>query len=310
MILTVTTNPAYDVTYLVDKLERGRVHRVQSVRERPGGKGINVARVLRQLGEQPVALGFADRAFAAAVRTSGLDADLVLALPSVRRTLVVAESGGGETTSLWEPGPVAPVEAAAELLRRVSARIGSAAGVVVSGSLPRGTAPDLPAEIARIATAAGVPVICDLDGEALVAAVDVPGVILVPNADELHRLSDTAITSPVDVVRAAARLISIGVRAVIATRGVDGMIAVSADGAWSAALEHPLAGNPTGAGDAAAAAIIANLAGATRIDWPALLRDAVATSAAAVVRPVAGEFDAAIRSDLLTNVQVEHLGAI
>ena len=63
MILTVTLNPAYDVTYRVDRVELGSVHRVSEVLELLGGKGVNVSRVLMQLGVPTVAMGFADAAF-------------------------------------------------------------------------------------------------------------------------------------------------------------------------------------------------------------------------------------------------------
>ena len=66
MILTVTCNPAVDVTYDVDRLVPGAVHRVSRVRQRLGGKGVNVARVLHQLGEPVHALGLGDAGFARA----------------------------------------------------------------------------------------------------------------------------------------------------------------------------------------------------------------------------------------------------
>ena len=66
MILTVTMNPAYDMTYRVEHFERGQAHRVRSVEQRIGGKGINVTRVLNQLGKYARATGFSDHAFAAA----------------------------------------------------------------------------------------------------------------------------------------------------------------------------------------------------------------------------------------------------
>lgn len=175
MILTVTLNPAYDVTYRVDHVELGAVHRVSEVLERPGGKGVNVSRVLMQLGVPTVAMGFADAAFAESI---GLPADFEIALPRVRRTVVVDA--------------------------------------------------DLPTRIAECALAAGVPVICDVDGEALRRAALIPGVVLEPNRDEQRRLG-----------RPPDDLIGAGVRAVIATAGADGMTVTTADGTWSANVLPP-----------------------------------------------------------------------
>ncbi len=307
MILTVTMNPAYDMTYRVEQFERGRVHRVLSVEQRIGGKGINVARVLNQLGRYCRATGFADYAFAAAAELE-LPVDFVHALPWVRRTLVISESDDGTATSLWEPGArVSDPYAVDQLMVRVNGLLPETGGMVVSGSLPGGVGPQVPAKLAAAALAAGVPTICDVDGRALELAAGVPGVVLMPNGEELHRLTGVTAETPEQVVAAVRPLLDAGVRAVIATRGGDGMVAITTDGAWSAALPEPMAGNPTGAGDAAAAAVIAGLAADPKPDWPQLLVDAVATSAAAVVIPVAGEIDRVLRTRLTPDVVVTEL---
>ncbi|SNY81382.1 tagatose 6-phosphate kinase [Nocardia amikacinitolerans] len=309
MILTVTMNPAYDMTYRVERFERGQAHRVRSVEQRIGGKGINVTRVLNQLGKYARATGFSDHAFAAAAELE-MPVDFVHALPWVRRTVVISESRDGTATALWEPGArVSNPHAAEQLAIRVAGLLPDINGLVVSGSLPGGIDPGLPAELARSAVAAGVPTICDVDGEALRLAAEVPGVVLMPNTEELARLSGSTQSTPEEVVAAARPLIDRGVRAVVATRGAKGMIAVTADGAWCATLPEPLAGNPTGAGDSAAAAVIAALSTRTEPDWAAILTDAVATAASAVVIPVAGEIDRCLRTRLAPTVRVDKLAA-
>lgn len=310
MILTVTMNPAYDMTYRVERFARGQAHRVSSVEQRLGGKGINVTRVLNQLGRYTRATGFADHAFAAAAELE-MPVDFVHALPWVRRTVVISESDTGTATALWEPGArVSNPHAAEQLAVRVAGLLPDIAGLVIAGSLPGGIDAELPARIARTAVAAGVPTICDLDGEALHLAARVPGVILIPNLTELRRLTDAEPRTPEAVVHAVRPLIAAGVRAVIVTRGALGMVAVTADEAWSAGLPEPLAGNATGAGDAATAAVISALAATAEPDWPTLLTDAVATSAAAVVIPVAGEIDRRLRDHLTPAVRVEELAAL
>ncbi|UGT46015.1 PfkB family carbohydrate kinase [Nocardia yamanashiensis] len=335
-------NPAYDVTYRVERLARGRAQRVLAVEQRLGGKGINVARVLAQLGKPVRTTGFADLEFGAAVGAE-LSADFVPALPWVRRTLVVSESGDGTATGLWEPGARVndPRQSVDRLLDRVRTLLPELRGLVVSGSLPAGVADSVPADLARIALAAGVPVICDVDGPALLLAAAVPGVVLMPNNEELARLlgpsaaaaatgvidPDGLEACPVDETSSgpavfgagggstaalAARLrplVDGGVRAVIATRGAAGMVAATTSGAWAAWLGEPLSGNPTGAGDAAAAAVAAGLAAGGAPDWPEILRDAIATSAAAVVVPIAGAIDTCLRARLLPAVVVSELGA-
>jgi len=301
VIITVTPNPAYDVTYELAELVVGDVHRVTEVRQRVGGKGLNVARILAALGESTVAMALADKAFAAEARTEGLDVDEV-EVAGVRRTLVL-HTADGTTTSLLEPGHPVSTAASEQLQHRVTARLAGATGLVVSGSLPPGVTADLPAQLASRAVAVRVPVVVDVDDEALRLAAKVPGVVLMPNRDELTRLVGSDCDEPADVVVAAQRLLDGGVAGVVATRGPDGLIAVTSEGAWVAALGAELPGNPTGAGDAAVAGVIRCLA-AGDVGWPDLLRDAVAMSAAAVLAPAAGDVDLALFGTLKGRVSV------
>jgi fructose-1-phosphate kinase PfkB-like protein len=164
-----------------------------------------------------------------------------------------------------------------------------AQALVVSGSLPARIDPAMPAKLARLARDRDLPVVLDLDDEPLRQAATERGAVLVPNLDELHRLVDR--TEDLDVVRAARDLHSRTGAPVVVTLGADGMVAVTDDRCWHAVAPEPVRGNATGAGDAAVAAIVRGLVRGD--DWPAVLADAVALSAAAVASPVAGDVDLA-----------------
>jgi fructose-1-phosphate kinase PfkB-like protein len=327
-IVTVTPNPAWDVTYEVPALVPGEVHRVARVHRRLGGKGINAARVLGTLGCEAVAVipgpaGIADDA---------LTLDVVPGPSAIRQTVVV-QSADGTTTSLWEPGHPAAPELAGALLARVIARLrpgpGAAAasgslpasasavagiapadGLVIAGSLPPGLDPRLPARLAEAASEAGVPVIADTSGPALAEAARVPGIVLAPNAAELAQLTGVSCDEPAAAIGAARELLDNGAgkrgpRAVVVTLGERGLAAATPGGTWHGRLPGPLAGNPTGAGDAAVAALIAGLVAGE--DWPGIVRDAVAASAAAVLSPVAGEISPADYTALRARVQVSEV---
>jgi len=306
LIITVTPNPAWDVTYEVPALVPGEVHRVTRAHRRLGGKGVNVARVLAALGQDAVAIlpgpgGLAAEAGPGPAGTGTLALDVVPGLPAIRQTLVVHD-GDGTTTSLWEPGAEPGPGTEAALTGRVRARLGEARGAVISGSLPPLLGPRTHARLAALALDAGVPAVVDTSGEALARAATVPGVVLAPNASELAQLSGASCDGLRDAVAAARALLPAGPRAVVATLGEDGLVAVTGDGSWHGRLARPLAGNPTGAGDAAAAALIAGLAGART--WPGIVRDAAALSAAAVLSPVAGEADPADFARLRADVTI------
>jgi tagatose 6-phosphate kinase len=285
VILTVTCNPALDVTHRVGRLEPGAVHRVRAAHARPGGKGVNVAWVLHQLGEHVFAVGLADADFADAVEASGLPSRFLPALDATRRTVAVVEDDG-RTTSLWEPGGSATPSAADDLAALVDELLAEASVLVVSGSLPPGVPDDLPAQLARLAAARGAPAVLDVDGAALHRAADsASGAVLVPNHAELAGLL------PGDPVEAAHALAASTGSPVLVTLGSAGAVAVTADGSWCARPPEQVVGNPTGAGDAVAAAVARGVA--TGRPWTEILADAVALGAAAVRAPVAGEVDVA-----------------
>ena len=117
--------------------------------ERAGGKGVNVARVLQQLGEPVHALGLADVEFAAEVEALGVPATFLAAMPRVRRTVVVR---GSETTSLWEPGLPVSELVTSQLVALVATELRSADALVVSGSLPPGLHADVPSRLGVLAS--------------------------------------------------------------------------------------------------------------------------------------------------------------
>ncbi len=311
-VITVTLNPAIDVTYAVTDLVVGTTVRVRTATARSGGKGVNVAGVVRALGGDSLVLALgattAPDEFAVGLARLGLDHRLIPGPVAVRRTVAVV-GDDGRTTSLQEAGsPVGP-EVAAEVLTALLEELERGAGaVVISGSVPPGLPPGLPAELAQSALARGVPTVIDVSGPALRAAAAV-GAVLMPNRDELAELTGGATGSVADLVGAARRLLAEGAGAVVVTTGEDGAVAVTPAGVWTARPPEVVAGNPTGAGDAAAAALALRLAaaGPVELDWPLALADVVATSAACVRRPVAGEIDAEARAGWLDRVRVERL---
>ncbi len=319
MILTVTPNPAVDVTYHLDELRPGEVHRVADVVTRAGGKGVNVARVLARLGTRCEAVVVGSGGSAARIeadlRADGVPVTL-LGRMKVRRTVVV-HTADGTTTSLWEPGsaPDDPAGTVAALLGTVTARLDAGAGgaepvgaVTVSGSLPPGLPVDLPARLAAVAAARGVPAVLDLDGAALAAAVAGGTAVLTPNTDELERLTRRRPASVSEVASLAAGLVATSVPMVVATLGADGLVVARRGApALHARLREPLRGNATGAGDAVCASVASRLAeagGVDAVDPAEVGRFAVAVGAAAVLRPVAGEVDPDDVQRLLGRVEV------
>ncbi|MFD0369903.1 1-phosphofructokinase family hexose kinase [Streptomyces sp. NPDC059071] len=310
MILTVTLNTALDLTYRVPALTPHASHRVTQVIERPGGKGLNVARVLGALGHETVVTGFAGGATGETLRsllaatTAGhpVHDRLVPISGATRRTVAVVDAASGDTTQLNEPGPaITPGEWAA-FTARFTELLDGARAVALCGSLPPGIHVGAYAELVRLARAAGVPALLDTSGEPLRRGIAARPDIVKPNATELAQL--TGSREPHRATRDARRR---GAHAVVTSLGPDGVLAATPEGLWQAAPPAPVKGNPTGAGDSAVAALLAGLVDGA--DWPTRLAHAVALSAATVLSPVAGEFDETAYESLLPRVTVQDRAA-
>lgn len=283
-ILCVTTNPAIDITYTMDELRIGTSHRVETGLARAGGKGVNVARVLHQHDEHAIVIapigGPVRVLFVHDLDRSGIDHRLVEVDSPTRRTTAIVTPAG--TTNLNERGEAISAADWQQLLEIVRAEASSARVVVSSGSLPPETPLGFCASIVDVAVVAGKPVIIDVGGEQLRQAMAAGATAVKPNRHEL--LDAMGGTDPLD---AARRLAAEGSGAVFASLDVEGMLAVLPDGrAWHARLDQVLEGNPTGAGDAAVAALAQAFAEGATLEEQ--LARATAWSGAAVLAPQAG----------------------
>lgn len=320
-ILTVTLNLALDVTYVADGVDWDGVNRVRTVHRRAGGKGVNVARVLAALGRDVLVTGLSGgpngRAVEADLAAAGLPAALTPIAAESRSTLAVCDLGpapsgtAARRTALFnEPGPAVTGEELGRFLRDYETRLGRAGAVVISGSLPRGVPAAFYAELATLARRRGVPAIVDADGEPLRHAPAGRPSIVKPNAEELARALAAQEDGPRDpgenpagpgtgpvtgprghgeTFAGAEALRRDGAEAVVVSLGAGGLLAVTPEGAWRAAMPYRVEGNPTGAGDALVAGLALGLVEGT--PWPERLRRAAALGAAAVAAPVAGDFD-------------------
>ncbi|MGW1586850.1 1-phosphofructokinase family hexose kinase [Streptomyces sp. NPDC002386] len=302
MILTVTLNTALDITYRVRSLRPHTSHRVSQVLERPGGKGVNVARVLAALGHEVTATGFAGGATGLVLRERlaqhpGVTDALVPVAGATRRTVAVVDERTGDTTQLNEPGPqITPAEWGA-FQDRYAELLGRASAVALSGSLPPGVPVGAYAGLIRAARAHAVPVLLDAGGEPLRRGVAARPDIIKPNSEELAEL--TGSHEPLRATQDARRR---GAHAVVASLGPDGLLAATPEGRWRATPPARVHGNPTGAGDSVVAALLSGLV--ERLPWPDRLARAAALSAATVRAPGAGEFDPGTYAELLERVAV------
>ena len=291
MIVTLTANPSLDRTVtLPGPLSRGQVQRALTTTNDPGGKGVNVARVVTAAGALAVAVlpGHHDDPLLLALRDAGVTHRALPVRGRVRVNLTLTEPDG-TTTKVNEPGLALDAEVRAALADVLVREAAGARWVALSGSLPPGVPVDWYAELTARLRATGAKVALDTSGEPLLAALAdgaVPDLVK-PNGEELAELTGQVgvdLEGDLDAaVEAATGLLDRGIGAVLATLGAAGALLVTRDGSWSATPPAIRARSSVGAGDSALAGyLLADLAGGGPEDR---LRSAVAHGAAAASLP-------------------------
>jgi tagatose 6-phosphate kinase len=318
MIRVLTPNPALDLTYTVPSPVRDHhEHRVREVHEAAGGKGVNVARVLAALGENVTVTGplggtTGEELAALLAQEPGVHQDWIPISGSTRRTVTAVDQEGA--TGFNEPGPrlttaeVRDVCAAVSPSRQDPTSEDRADVVVISGSLPPGLDPEALVDLVADLHEHGIPVVVDTSGPALPILARAGADLLKPNAAEAQQATGTS-----DPLAAADALLTLGARRVLCSLGADGMLAaeMSADGdprtgrALRVRPARALAGNPTGAGDAAVASLARSLRRGEEI--AEAVASAVALSASAVTMPLAGQVDPDLAARLRPTLTVQEI---
>jgi 1-phosphofructokinase/tagatose 6-phosphate kinase len=264
MIITVTLNAAIDKSLSVPNFRLGRRHRTVEQTTMPGGKGVNVARTLKTLGQPVIATGFAGGAtgtrIVEALTEESILNDFVRIREESRTNTAVLDPTNGEQTEINERGPaVSPKEV--ELFRDKLLYLARGADVVVfAGSLPRAVDAGIYAELIRDLHKLDVTTIIDADGEPMRHAVRAEPDVISPNVLEAEELVGHEFNDDEDRAIAVRELVQLGPREAIMTLS-DGCIAsVLVDGqsalhrVW---IEPREAVAPVGSGDAFLAGFVA-----------------------------------------------------
>jgi 1-phosphofructokinase len=307
-ILTLTLNPALDLTVELSRLEPGQVNRSDTLHSHAAGKGVNVAQVLADLGHQLTVSGFLGednlQAFETLFAKRGF-VDAFIRVPGETRSNIKLAESDGRITDLNGPGPLVSAAAQQALLERLDQIAPGHDAVVVAGSLPQGVSPQwLQALIVRLKNL-GLKVALDTSGEALRAALTAGPWLIKPNREELAEVLGSEAVSVLAQAEAANRLHALGVEHVVISHGADGVNWFSVGSALHATPPKVSVASTVGAGDSLLAGMLHGLVSA---DTPEqTLRTATAIAAMAVTQIGFGISDAARLAQLEQGVRVRPL---
>lgn len=307
MITTVTLNASIDKAYYMEgKIENGTVMRVARVHNTAGGKGLNVARIIKLCGEKVLATGlvggFNGQYLEALLNQDGISHDFLHVDGETRSCINILDSGYGSTEYL-EPGFCVSQETEDVFLETLSSVVSDSRVVTISGSVPGGMAKDVYSRMVLKLKSMGKQVILDTSGELLKQGIGACPNMIKPNKEELEMLFGREIHSVRDVAELAWKLYEKGIGQVVVSLGKEGALLACEEGIFTARPPRLDPVNTVGCGDSMVGAFA--VAMERKMGYKEALKFAVAVASAGAMSPDTGDFDMDVCQTLLKQVTVD-----
>ena len=281
MITTVTLNPALDKLLSVEEIKIGETNRTRCLTASAAGKGIDVAKVLKDLNCDVSATGFlgGDVApiFVNCLMKENIQNDFVTIKDSTRTNIHVFDKNG-KRTELLERGPAVTGEECDKLLAQVKTLAAKSAVVTICGSAPDGVSEDFFRKLVLTAKDSGAIVITDTSGAFLKAAIEIKPHMIKPNRSEMLELMGKSEASDTEIISFAQQLVKEGIPYVLVSLGGDGAMLVCESGVWRGKAPVVEVKSTLGCGDTMVASMSLSLEKKTPPDE--MLKSAIALSSA------------------------------
>ena len=260
MIYTVTLNPALDKTVEIPSLTIDSVNRITAMRTDPGGKGINVSKVIHKLGSRSIAVGIlggdTGRIILSALEDAKLETRFRFVEGETRTNLKVIDPVNHTNTDINEPGIAVSEEILNDLLCDLLKELVAGDIVVLSGSLPKGAPRDTYGTWVKACKGVGAKVILDADGDLLSAGIEASPYLIKPNEHELSGLLGRTLDTKEELAEAARDLMEkYGIAKVVVSMGGAGALYVTeTETVYAEGMKVPV-GSTVGAGDSVVASL-------------------------------------------------------
>lgn len=259
MIYTVTFNPSLDYIVSVNNFQMGMTNRTDSELLLPGGKGINVSIVLKNLGVENTALGFIAGFTGEEIRREveeiGVRANFIQVEKGVSRINVKLKSIDG--TEINGQGPDISEEKVEELLKKLEA-LKDGDILVLAGSIPASIPDDIYKNIMKRLAGKGIMIVVDATKDLLLNVLEYHPFLIKPNNYELGEIFKTELKTREDVIPYAKKLQEMGARNVLVSMAGEGAVLIAEDGSeYTASAPKGKLVNGVGAGDSMVAGFLA-----------------------------------------------------
>lgn len=253
MILVVNLNASIDKRYVLADLKKGAVMRAAAVQNTPGGKGVHVANVLTQLGQECMVTGMlggkSGEFIAEKLHAYGISHDFV-SIAGETRSCIAMITQDGVQTELLEPGPAVSEAEQERFLAKFQNLLVKADLVVCSGSLPQNVPDDFYRRLIHLAGEQGKKALLDTSGKPLQEAIKAKPFFIKPNRDEIEALTKRRLETETDFIQEIERFWQMGVQMAAISLGARGAMAGYQGRIYQVVVPDIQAVNPVGSGDA------------------------------------------------------------
>jgi 6-phosphofructokinase 2 len=284
MIATVTLNPSLDKTITVKRLVLDEANRWTNLQRDPGGKGINVSRVLHELDYDTVAYGFnggvEGEVLGQLLRKQGVPFDFTPIEGEIRSNLIITNTETRRQTRIDAPGPRITGNELDNLINKLRSIKLKPDFFVFAGSVPPGIPHTIYRTLIEMAKEEGVKTVLDCDGDWLKEGIKAVPSVIKPNVHEAQELLGKKLNDEASLIGAVESLLSRGIEVVMISRGKEGVI-VSDGKKMLKAVSAPVNVSSTvGAGDSAIAGLLLKLSRGDNLEEAARLAVAAGTATA------------------------------
>ncbi|MBB6019099.1 1-phosphofructokinase [Paenibacillus sp. JGP012] len=249
MIYTITLNPSIDYIVEVDDLKLGELNRMNRDLKLPGGKGINVSRILNQLGAANTAIGFlggfTGRFINDKLQEEAIQTDFVTIADDTRINIKLKH---GDETEINGLGPAIRAEEADQLLHKLSS-LQKEDIVILSGSVPPSLGSDFYNRLIQVCKQTGAEFVIDTTGPALMEALVHQPLLVKPNHHELAELFGVTIETREELVSYGRKLLEAGAKHVLISMAGEGALFITGTDVYHATVPKGKVRNSVGAGD-------------------------------------------------------------
>lgn len=307
-MITVTLNPSIDRRYNIKDFERGKVFRADDFQYTPGGKGLNVAKIIKTLGEPVVATGFLGGKSGSYIREKLNEMNIehkFLSINGETRSCLAIISDDGNQTEILESGPLILEKDMDGFYNLYKELIEDEEIICISGSMPKDIDIDTYKNLIEIANKEGKKVLLDTSGEALKKGMEGKPYLIKPNKEELEAIVGNSISTEDDVIKGVSAIIKNGINIIAVSLGKEGCLVFNDNYMYRVTIPKVTAVNPVGSGDAMIAGFAVSLK--RNYEFENMIKLAAACGTANALEKETGKVDINNINSLINHIIIEKI---